>query len=57
MLILSVAKQRGINAVWVYQDGELQKRIVRLGRHLSDNRVVVSAGLHPGDKVSAIVDK
>lgn len=43
-----------LDIVWVYQDGELQKRIIRLGRHLADNQVVVLAGLQPGDKLSLL---
>ena len=42
-----------LNIVWVYQAGDLQKRIVRLGRELPNERVVVSAGLRPGDKLSS----
>jgi len=41
-----------LDIVWVYQEGEIQKRLVRLGRELADDRVVVSAGLRPGDKLS-----
>lgn len=43
-----------LDIVWVYQDGELQKRIIRLGRHMADNQVVVLAGLQPGDKLSLL---
>jgi RND family efflux transporter MFP subunit len=46
-----------LNVVWIYRDGALQKRMVRLGRMLPNNRVVVSAGLQPGDKLSLSGDE
>jgi membrane fusion protein (multidrug efflux system) len=46
-----------LNIVWIYQAGELEKRIIRLGRQLPDDQVVVSAGLHPGDKLSLVLNE
>ena len=40
-----------LNVVWIEENGELQRRFVRLGKHSSETMTIVLSGLNAGDTV------